>query len=881
MKKLRYIIPVMLLALTACVKIDSNLQPVTTFSRVAPTEEDYVTVHFTVEMDNPIATKAMAHEPDIQTMRVAVFGSSGYLKEYTQATLDNVQELNYNGAPERKYNYTVKLNFSEKPRIVHFIANGPESLSFDSEDVVIANTLVNRPQDAYWQRIYLANGITAEQKWDPNTNSYVYTQLPDKSYKMSEQTLSDFTDIPMIRNFAEINITSSAANFELVSFALMNVPKSGSIAPYRGEDGFFTTKYLGTGDKAYEAYTYDTIKDDYAGWLPATAEIDTSVPKQNDNTVFTKTPKYVYERPSTATNPTWLIVAGKYGDSSSNPPITYYKVFLNGADGKNLTLYRNYKYSLNISEVTRAGQPTAEAAALGAGSGDISASVSANIASVSDGATTLTVQPATDWTFANGETSYSKIKFSFYGGGASNDNVTIETLSIGEAGEVIAGSAINSDSGISISSTDDEEGFRTLTFTTTATTAATKTQVIRITGTKTGGSTLYRDVTLNLISKQVLRLSLNPESDNPGEVEYGTGKKVVARLELPDNLPRSIFPLIMNIEPSPQCLNPEVKTSVSGANERMPVESGKSLADGTTNSYHFVKTITWEDYVAANKTSDNYHIIDADFTTVVALEPGKDKCTVYVTNEYFQDANAKLGVYDKRHFSGATMTVGEVNSEGLYPVLFGFNMDPNEYNNVKVTLKMKGVYPDLENTGGLTQVGDVTDGVRTYEFTATDVAQSFALLTSDPEDVISIEMSARHYVNETIDNTVRPTTLTVNTNSSTIAGNGNRTISSGDVQITFTSVRGRGTNYVILNDNSSISITAGGKTISSIVVNYYSDNGTVYYDGGYITSSPSGYSENNNHSVGTWTGSATTVSLSNGSPQNYYTVISSIVVTYK
>ena len=770
MKRICYIFSLALLLLTGCNKFGLEAPDSQTTTPVPPTEGDKVAVNFTVRFDLAGMTKAMGHEPDIRSMRVAVFGSSGFLKEYVEATLATAPAggyKNYNEAnnyPE--YTYQVHLSFSDKARIVHFIANGPESLPFDSEDTVIANALVEGDTDAYWQRLYLADGITAKQVWNEETQRWDYVMIPNTTYyAMSDQTSADFQHIPLIRNFAEIEVASEATKFTLISSALMNEPASGCVAPYRGEDGFFTTKLPShqqkEGDKSYEAYTYETIVDDYEGWMPASVEIDTSVPAATD---FTDGKKYVYERPVSKTNPTWLLVYGTYTDAN-NPGDNgnyYYKIFLNDEYNQPLTLYRNFTYKIMISEVTRPGYATPTAAAQGAGSGDISASVSADVPSVSDGAATLSIQPKTEYTFAEGGKVYGVIKFSFYDAtGTLNDDVEVETRSWNAAGAVIDGSSVGTDDGITISTSDDDEGFRTLTFTTTASGAATKTQVIRISGTRYNAEhhpigTLYRDVTLNLIAKQNMTVICNPDT-TPGEVESGMGKdadgniirEVLVRMMLPDNLPHSIFPLAMKIESSTQSLNPE---PMEGSN--MPVQPGVSLSTNTEepnygkSTFYFIRTITYDEYCDAT-VSDGNRLIDSMFYPVKE----NSACTVWVDNDYFNTASAPLANYTMRYFSNLSMalrtpaagTTSRTKAEGdPVPVTFSFGMDPAEYENVEVTLKMKGVYYDVDEETKLTPVSNV-DGVYTYTYKGNTVSPSFKLLEPDPTAEITITLSALHY----------------------------------------------------------------------------------------------------------------------------------------
>ena len=150
MKKLIYIF-LILLGFTSCMKDDKvTLEPEAT---------DKVDIVFGVNLPEPIInTKVMADQPQVQNLRVAVFGGSGYLKEYVEA--EPLEEATTNTT---RYNYKVSLSLTDSHIKVHFIANGPATLPFKYEDEVMSALLTEYPNDAYWQRIELPNGITAQK----------------------------------------------------------------------------------------------------------------------------------------------------------------------------------------------------------------------------------------------------------------------------------------------------------------------------------------------------------------------------------------------------------------------------------------------------------------------------------------------------------------------------------------------------------------------------------------------------------------------------------------------------------------------------------------------------------------------------------------------
>ena len=103
MKKLIYIF-LILIGFTSCMREDKV--------KVAQNPTDKVEIRFDVTLPEPVVgTKAMKDQPDVQNLYVAVFGSSGFLKEYVQADVEESQLARVNGT---KYSYSVKLTLHSK-----------------------------------------------------------------------------------------------------------------------------------------------------------------------------------------------------------------------------------------------------------------------------------------------------------------------------------------------------------------------------------------------------------------------------------------------------------------------------------------------------------------------------------------------------------------------------------------------------------------------------------------------------------------------------------------------------------------------------------------------------------------------------------------------
>ena len=250
MKKLIYIF-LILLGFTSCMKDDKvTLEPDAT---------DKVEIIFGVDLPET-HTKVMADDPQVQNLRVAVFGGSGFLKEYVQA-----DPIGYATENSTKYNYKVRLSLSDSYLKVHFIANGPATLPFKYEDEVMSVQTVSGDQDAYWQRIELPNGITAKRDADG-----VVIKTDAGEYIVSDETKAHFQDIPLVRNFAKIIVKSSTSDFQLKSYALVNKPSAGSIAPYNKKTNAFVMNYQDS--------TMTQLKTWYPGNIPAAVTIDKTIP---------------------------------------------------------------------------------------------------------------------------------------------------------------------------------------------------------------------------------------------------------------------------------------------------------------------------------------------------------------------------------------------------------------------------------------------------------------------------------------------------------------------------------------------------------------------------------------------------------------------------
>lgn len=702
-------------------------------------EMDYegqkVTLYFGVQLPEPDpATKTLGEQPEITSLHVAVFGSSGYLKEYNLA--EPVTEDDYvseEGEANRK-GYKVTLSITTSRIRVHLIANGPESLEFDYESVVMSKLASSAGQDAYWQRILLNNGIYA----DKDAPGYYATPpelVIDPDFDLDEDgTTHKMALIPLVRNFAKLTVVADAvedSHFTIDSFAVVNVPDKGTIAPYNTSTGNFMMDYQ-------DYANLDAIKGVYPGIMPSGAQIDKSYPSETDFTnrtngvVAAGGAVYMYERPVPTSDATILIVKGTYTDpKSGNQSTGFYKIDMMDG-GEYLPILRNFRYQIRLQKVNRVGKQTVIAAINGAGSADISADIStASQVNLSDGNSAISVE-YTEKVLPIGGTYTLGVSFTpdVSTGVVDNTLVTYE-LKAAEA----TGAVIDSEEDISF---DSSTG--TLTYTTTDVDPThTKSQKIRVIGTS-DKSRLYRDITIRLLPQQTMTVSCIPE------IEAATGTAQTVTVAIPKELPRSIFPLQFKIEVAAKSLTPN-------AND-LPVEPGETIIDGQSgNSYQFIKTVSYSDYTAGYSDTDSYSRFTCEFKSII---PASDS-DIYVANQYFATGSTSFDTYEKRFFSGTRFNVSNAINEDD-PVQFYFVMDAeHEEVSEKVIPEVVDVYltglipnPDplyeneLQQTSGNHYVYTVpTPGYG---------SQTLHLVSTGETNHYAVELRAEYYEDKTTKN---------------------------------------------------------------------------------------------------------------------------------
>ena len=630
-------------------------------------------------------TKSLGEAIELNELRLAVFGGSGYLKEYFKAELSQKSE--------QEYIYTVSLPLSDSRRTIHFIGNGPSSLPFGSANEILPSLMSGENNDteqkqAFWQ-ILKVDGIRAKK----NDQGYYIDEHGEpitveglrngtQHYQVDEHTEELFKGIQLIRNFSRIEVdaenkenknkageTIPSSNFKVISYALYNAPLHGTIAPFNTRTNTFVEGYQSKSVSDLEDAGYPATLPAGTGFTAPNYVKDNFVVKDDgefsaagvgrppiynsDGTVkFPEKAVYIFERPIPSADmpPTFLIVYGHFYDPQKGETghtdlsrDCFYKVELYQIDrdhgiSRYYPIYRNFEYEVLMTKVLAPGYDTPAAAAASAGNADVSADVATtHLLDISDGFARLKVSPWIAHTFTSAVTpgsDFSRIlqaHFSLLSGssGMSIEKVEAKRLPMENDGDNLINEAFPA------VGEPDENGWRTITFTTQGPTAESRTQIIRIIGTYKDGERdvdVYRDVTITVQPLQDLKVSVTPT------VPKGLEKELTLTVSIPDGLAESMFPLAFTIEPEDMTLAPANDES------NLPVTYGPSISlhekytsDHTkTNAFQFIRTLAYEEYEEKEPYYDE-GISWRRFTCKFKTTKENSATTIWVKNaDYFK-----------------------------------------------------------------------------------------------------------------------------------------------------------------------------------------------------------------------------------------------------
>ncbi len=333
------------------------------------------------------------------------------------------------------------LLMTESPRVLHFVV-APQHLDakYASEAVVFSNLSVRDNSQAYWGRVEFPNGYgTVDNDMKP---------------QLTDEAKQKLTGVNVLRNFAKVSVevaTVATSNFQLTGFELVNVPTSGTVAPYNSGRQEFPQMF----DDAGKMLGYLDVagngsgQQGYGGIMPANCgfrnlEENFSPVADGGRPAWSTRDAYLYEHPFESTRRTYVILQGNYRPTTTDAWQTcYYKidlVRLNEESGMTeyYDILRNYDFHINVTGVSAPGASTASEAISGVSYNNISADVDArDMLQISDGANIVEVSK-TNIIFTNTTPVEFLYRYSPVGGFSSETtNAKLHTNGL-NAGDVIA-----------------------------------------------------------------------------------------------------------------------------------------------------------------------------------------------------------------------------------------------------------------------------------------------------------------------------------------------------------------------------------------------------------------------------------------------------------
>ena len=546
-----------------------------------------------------VATRSFA-EPvlEFDDLYLAVFVEEGgvyYLEEFVRADNTAPQWNGETGCWE----FGVSLSKTTDERRIHLIGNYPGlTMGFGEEGQLIGRLVTDgADHDTYWACV----------------------NVP----MIDEQTQGELVRVPMLRNYARIELVINDAvkeNFEFTGYALYNVPTKGTVAPYNPSMGSFAN-FVGGEDGNYSCRTYDDIykgqgyegNEPYDDGTLLSTEFKWIVPAQ-DGTIPVS---YIYERSNRrAATPTGMLLRGRFKGGDE----TYYKldfVYHDSETGANVyyNLLRNFIFEMNVNSVSGGGYETPQEAIRQPASNNIGGdAVAKEYTNISDGVGRLFV--STTYLVLTKKSAvdvYYKYIPDIQNGTVRNADVVVSAP---------AGNVLESQAAIAGNdeSAEPYNGWRKVTVTPKAPSPIAQSQTITFAA---GG--LQRQIEIVLRTPYTMSVEVTPE-----EVASEQNKQVDVKVTIPSGIPVSLFPLRFFISSEENTLYP-----VAGMNISTEVRDGK---------YGFVKELSLEEYENATRESDGRVSFVCNFLTNCS----QNATMVYVDNDYFDrgidELKNKLGL---------------------------------------------------------------------------------------------------------------------------------------------------------------------------------------------------------------------------------------------
>ena len=648
-----YIYILVLLALSvACQRVDlpDNSLPVQVPTGAIGSK---ATITFsTADVTGPETRGVVDPSVEVETLHLIVFDEEGMLVEVCEATeLGSSDHDDHQGGRH----YTVTLTLTDKPRIIHYVANCDiDQVLYGHETSVIGNMFVDRNgsegaetdyEVSYWARIevpFILVEEVEEEKGDGTKETVI---------SLHADIINKFKHVPLLRNFAEISVWDATDNtFLFEGFTVYNLLNRGTVAPYNSNTQEFQNFFF-TKDGTITNYSYPQISNlGYEGHALTSAELITDFIRNENGSVKiygSKEPFYVYERKVSVMtdeeekwreSPPHIIIKGRYNGGeemnladSAKYKIYYYKMDLvykekddkgNETAIKYYNILRNFKYKFTLTNVYDVGYNSLAEAVAGAAGNNISGSSSTSkLTDISDNKGRLLVNH-TDVTLVTGDAVTLRYQYipNYYNSDAANYGVIQNDL---VSFENIIGDVITR---YVKAQNDASDGYREVTLFVNEPDNIIRQQIVSL---KTDNVNLNRQIRYTLRQKLTMEVVCSPKV-----VEKSILEPVQVDIKLPVGMTEDMFPLELNMETDDRTLSPDATKNL----EPIPVSVGPSIIDVEgrkgTMSYYYTVTITLDRYKELTEAGNM-----KTYSTYWLTNTAENASTFYVDNKYFDQAS--------------------------------------------------------------------------------------------------------------------------------------------------------------------------------------------------------------------------------------------------
>lgn len=910
MKKFLYIISAALLALTACTQ---ELEQPADLSSKFPEGKVLVNVEVEFPGMDGADTRAMAQDPTIESLYVAVFGSEGSFQNWIPATFDKIVGYQDHTTTAK---YKVYLPITDKKRHLHFIANPPKDKDgkvikpvFGDEDEVI-NAMVKtkgstgEPEDAYWQKIELDH--IGSSSTSPTAEGY---------FEPDQDTQDKLAQVCLVRNYAKIKVSvKDNEPYKILDYRLMNVPKKGSVAPWNTGTQEYEPVYmniLSYAESGKPGDFYETLMKKYLGYMPDADALDTTpstVVTVNDNgdygafmyerTMFTRASKEGSQTCFIAHIQFTQDVPIDDGQTIKRDTEYYYKIAVVGPDGEYIPILRNIQYSIEISGIKEKGHPVTETELENASEWDFAGNINTGLEistlnELSNGKSMIRVNQ-TEYT-SNGvvdQTTKKVPSYTIYWQYFPT-SATATGTPVVKVGEVDASGSmeaydvslmmydITKESAIDGSLDDlvlDDATLSDGTWGTIEVPIAqrgkdTKTSVIRISGRYGSGRRIFREVIINVLPETEFLNKQEQSTDATIKGTYveadvidGLNKVVNVHFQIPEGLGASMFPLNVTIEAK--------NNNLYSTSEDLPVETGTSYWSDKNNTFYFIRQIPLSEY---RRIENGAYVYKQDYT-----------CTLYTSKESGNSTDIVLA--DEKGFFKPC----ELSLATLYADKYEQTVSCTA-TSATVNITSSKLSWEITNlSGGLTDVSPSSYTASGTTEVTTPVEFKFNENTSTTEakeytaDLVG-KMDGKVVVTKPIKITQKLRNKKTATATATFTyenfSTSKLTDTDGDITVSFTRINS--TNYSAIqidrNQSSTITFTPVSSsehmnvTVTGITISFYNN-----YYASSISGPFTGGTSNNNRNA-TYNGGNTTSPVSTTlTARNVYggSLITSIVVNY-